>query len=127
MAYNYLGMVLQSIDQLEPAMDAYRKATQLNPRLYAAQENLVNASKNWEAEQYHLFSNLNPLEPPPDSIDLDESQISEMMVNVNPVPGWLYLDEKAFLLTGWVGNRNRITIIYSPYLIVGITLLVNVC
>jgi hypothetical protein len=25
----------------------------------------------------------------------------------NPIPGWLYLDEKAFLLTGWPGHRTR--------------------
>ena len=56
LAYNYLGLILQTLNQLEPAIDAYHKATELNPRFYAARKNLVEARISWEAEQYHLFS-----------------------------------------------------------------------
>src|SRR5690349_11629098 len=41
-AYNYLGLVLQTLGQLEPAIDVYLKAIQLNPRFYPARENLAN-------------------------------------------------------------------------------------
>ena len=32
MAYNYLGTILEELEQLEPAIDAYLKAIKLNPR-----------------------------------------------------------------------------------------------
>src|SRR6266498_240087 len=42
-AYNYLGMIFQTLDRLEPAIDSYIKAIQLDPRFYPARENLANA------------------------------------------------------------------------------------
>jgi tetratricopeptide (TPR) repeat protein len=42
-AYNYLGITLETAGQLEAALEAYLKATQLNPRYYPAQKNLKQA------------------------------------------------------------------------------------
>ena len=103
-AYNYLGLILQTSDQLELAIDSYIKAIQLNPRFYVARENLANARVSWEEEQYRLFSNLSSIETQETVIEFDESQIPE---NDEPIPQWLYMDEKAFLLVGWAGHRTR--------------------
>ncbi|MGB8981729.1 MAG: tetratricopeptide repeat protein, partial [Anaerolineales bacterium] len=109
-AYNYLGMVLQTLDRLEPAIDAYLKAIQLNPRFYPARENLANARVLWEEEQYLRVTN-----PVPDvneeesetNTEIDKSLVSEVVEGENPIPGWMYLDANAFLLIGWPGHRNR--------------------
>jgi tetratricopeptide (TPR) repeat protein len=109
-AYNYLGMILQTLDRLEPAIDAYLKAIQLNPRFYAARENLANARVRWEEEQYLRISNLVPdqiEEESEMSTEFDAAPDSEIAEGGNPVPGWVYLDANAFLLIGWAGYRNR--------------------
>jgi len=109
-AYNYLGMVLQTLDRLESAIDSYLKAIQLNPRFYAARENLANARVLWEEEQYLRMTNLAPEENEEESktnTEFDEAPDSEIVEDGNPVPGWVYLDANAFLLIGWAGHRNR--------------------
>jgi tetratricopeptide (TPR) repeat protein len=110
LAYNYLGMILEELEQLEPAIDAYLKAIQLNPRFYAARENLGNARVRFEEEQYLLVAAESQVERREEDetwIEWDESQVAEILETDNPIPGWLYLNEKAFLLTGWAGHRNR--------------------
>jgi tetratricopeptide (TPR) repeat protein len=105
-AYNYLGIVLTTLNQLESAIEAYLKAIQLNPRFWAARENLAYARKQLEAEQYHRAAQQSPdesLELSRASIEFDELPDSEIV----ELPGWMYLDEKAFLLNGWAGHRNR--------------------
>ncbi|MBC7876171.1 MAG: tetratricopeptide repeat protein [Anaerolineales bacterium] len=103
-AYNYLGLILQTANQLEFAIDAYIKAIQLNPRFYAARENLANARVAWEEEQYHLVTNLSPDNIQETSIEFDETKI---LVTNEPIPQWLYMDEKTFLLLGQPGHRTR--------------------
>ena len=103
-AYNYLGLILQTLDQLEPAIDSYLKAIQLNPRFYVARENLANARVRWEEEQYHIFSDLSPVEEQETITEFDESEIQE---GGEPIPQWLYMDKSAFLLPGWAGHRTR--------------------
>ncbi len=103
-AHNYLGLVFQTLDQLEPAIDSYFKAIQLNPRFYAARENLANARVFWEEEQYRLVANLNPDDTQELSMEFGEFQIP---VSNKPIPQWLYMDEKAFLLVGSAGHRTR--------------------
>lgn len=109
-AYNYLGMVLQTLDQLELAIDSYLKAIQLNPRFYPARENLANARVLWEEEQYLRVTNLasdQNEEKSETDIEVDGSLDSGIMEGENPIPGWMYLDANAFLLRGWPGYRNR--------------------
>lgn len=109
-AYNYLGMVLQTLDRRESAIDAYLKAIQLNPRFYPARENLANARVLWEEEQYLRVTNLVPdvnEEESEINTEIDEFLVSEVAEGENPVPGWMYLDANAFLLIGWPGHRNR--------------------
>jgi tetratricopeptide (TPR) repeat protein len=109
-AYNYLGLVLQTLDQLEPAIDSYLKAIQLNPRFYPARENLANARVLWEEEQYLRMTNMVPVENQEESEaheEIDESEDSEIVEGENPIPGWMYLDANAFLLPGWPGHRTR--------------------
>jgi len=110
MAYNYLGMILEELEQLEPAIDAYLKAIQLNPRLYAARENLGNARVRLEEEQYLLVAKESPIETQEEDetgIEWDEAEVAEILALDNPIPGWMYLDEKTFLLAGWAGHRTR--------------------
>jgi tetratricopeptide (TPR) repeat protein len=103
-AYNYLGLILQTLELIEAAIDSYLKAVQLNPRFHAARENLANARLSWEEEQYHLFSTLSPLETQEANVEFDETQI---LATDELLPQWLYMDEKSYLLVGWPGHRNR--------------------
>ena len=109
-AHNYLGMILQTLDQLEPAIDSYLKAIQLNPRFYPARENLANARVLWEEEQYLRMTNTasneneEAIEP---NTEFDEALDSEIVDGENSIPGWMYLDANAFLLPGWPGHRTR--------------------
>jgi|CXWL01.1.fsa_nt_gi tetratricopeptide (TPR) repeat protein len=102
-AHNYMGLILQTANQLELAIESYNKAIQLNPRFYAARENLANAKVAWEEEQYHVFSNLPPIEEH-EIIETDETKIP---ASDEPLPQWLYMNEKSFLLMGYPGYRNR--------------------
>ncbi|MBL8079204.1 MAG: tetratricopeptide repeat protein [Anaerolineales bacterium] len=102
-AHNYMGLILQIANQLELAIDSYVRAIKLNPRFYAARENLANARVAWEEEQYHLFSNLSPIEEQ-EIIETDTGKIPE---SDEPLPQWLYMNEKSFLLMGYPGYRNR--------------------
>lgn len=111
-AYNYLGMVLQMVDRLEPAIDSYLKAIELNPRFYPARENLANARVLWEEEQYLRVTNLvldaNEGESETNTeTEIDAFSELEIVDGENPIPGWIYLDANAFLLRGWPGYRNR--------------------
>lgn len=109
-AYNYLGLILQTLDQLEPAIEAYLKAVQFNPRFYAARENLANARVRWEEEQYLRMTNLVPNENEEQSVtnsEYEKSHDTEKVKDGFPVPGWVYLDANSFLLIGWPGYRNR--------------------
>jgi tetratricopeptide (TPR) repeat protein len=108
-AYNYLGLVLQTLDQLELAIDAYLKAIQLNPRFYPARENLANARVLWEEAQYLRMTNIvpNEKEDSETNSEVDGSVDSETIEGESPIPGWMYLDANAFLLIGWPGHRTR--------------------
>ena len=109
-AYNYFGMVLEELNQVEPAIDAYLKAIQLNPRFYAARENLSNARLRLEEEQYRQVAVQSGNEAQEEyemGPGSNESEVLENLENVPPVPGWVYLDEKGYLLTGWPGHRTR--------------------
>lgn len=109
-AHNYLGMILEGLNQLEPAIDSYLEAVRLNPRFYAARENLSNARVKLEEELYRQISMEKQAEVQEEKekvIDFDEFDISEMSDDDNPIPGWVYMDEKALLLVGWAGHRTR--------------------
>lgn len=117
-AYNYLGMIYEELTQLESAIDAYLESIRLNPRFYAARENLSNARLKQEEEQYRqvALENWEGMQEEHDSwfsgeneiiTDSDESQDLEIPEKNNSVPGWLYMDEKDFLLIGWPGHRTR--------------------
>jgi tetratricopeptide (TPR) repeat protein len=109
-AHNYLGMILETLDQLEPAITSYLKAMQLNPRFYAARENLANARVRLAEEQYLRAANRS-LDEIMEAIEtgrefhnnLDPEEENDGV----PVPGWWYLDANAFLLRGWAGHRTR--------------------
>ncbi len=103
-AYNYLGLILQTVDQFEPAIDSYLKAIELNPRFFAARKNLANARIRWEEEQYQTFSDSTPAEEQEINPEFDESEIQE---STEPIPQWLYMDKRSLLLVGWAGHRTR--------------------
>jgi tetratricopeptide (TPR) repeat protein len=107
-AHNYLGLILETLNQLEPAIDSYLNAIQLNPRFYAARENLANARVKLEEENYHLIAmERRNEEQETNTVEYNELEVLGILKDENPIPGWLYLDEKAFLLIGWPGYRNR--------------------
>ena len=115
-AYNYMGLIFEELGQLESAIAANLEATWLNPRFSAARQNLRNARVKLEKEHYHLAalenwegvqeegSLLDVAEITPDFEELPELHLPE---HVDPAPGWLYLDEAGFVLSGWPGHRNR--------------------
>jgi tetratricopeptide (TPR) repeat protein len=103
-AYNYLGLIYQTLGQLEQAIESYQRAVQLNPRFSAGYENLANAKECWQEEQYRLFSIAEPDESQEPTIELDESQIQE---STEPLPQWLYMDKSSYILMGWPGHRTR--------------------
>jgi len=103
-AYNYLGLILQTFEQLDPAIDSYLKAIKLNPRFYIARENLANARIRWEEEKYINFSDLSPIEEQETITEFDESEIED---GGEPIPQWLFMDKSAFLFPGWAGHRTR--------------------
>ncbi len=117
-AYNYLGMILEELEQVQPAIDAYLKAIELNPRFFAARENLANARLRLEEAEYRQAS-LEDMDRPakeeesrsPDEngviSEIDESQELDFSGDGNEVPGWVYMDEYTFLLSGWPGHRTR--------------------
>ncbi len=102
-AYNYLGLIFQTLEQLESAIESYRVAGQLNPRFFPARENLASAKVAWEKEQYQVFSNFIP----PEEQEIIKTDETKIPVSDNPIPQWLYMDEKSFLLIGYPGYRNR--------------------
>jgi len=115
-AYNYLGMILEELGQLETAIETYLKAIRLNPRFYAARENLGNARlkfeeelarqaalEDWDAAQEESWC----VEEAEISQSVAEPQDPEKPEKDNPIPVRLYLDEKAFMLVGWPGFRTR--------------------
>lgn len=102
LAYYDLGVIRHALDQFDPAIEAYLKAIQLNPRFYPARENLAEARLAWEIAQYRLFTHRSPEEG--EDIEYDESQ---MLVTTEPIPQWFYMDENAYLLPGWPGYRTR--------------------
>ncbi|KPL76887.1 hypothetical protein ADN00_09805 [Ornatilinea apprima] len=105
-AHNYLGLVLQSMGQLDAAIDAYASAILLNPRFSPARENLAQARAHWEEEQYHLFSTIALTDEQEASLASEEYLNAEVVESEEPLPGWYYLDEKACLITGWPGHRT---------------------
>lgn len=110
MAHNYLGIILEVMGQIEPAVKAYQKAVRFNPRYFPARENMVNALFRLEEEQYRQGTI-----PEEGKIQEEQELIAETdefpdipaSDGENPIPGWLYLDEKAYFLTGWAGHRIR--------------------
>jgi tetratricopeptide (TPR) repeat protein len=109
-AYNYLGMILETLSQLESAIAAYLKAIQLNSRFYAARENLANA-RVWLEEEKYLRAADPSLRELKDTGEVDarfdEILNSKTREDEFPIPGWWYLDADAFLLAGWPGHRTR--------------------
>ncbi len=110
LAHNYLGVMLEMLGQLEPAIEAYLKAIQFNPRFYPARDNLAEARVRLEAALYDKRG-LGEAEEAPEAEAMDgeisEAEIEEILQNDIPVPGWLFLDEKAYHLAGWAGHRTR--------------------
>ena len=106
-AYNYLGLILEFLDQVLPAIDAYRRATELNPRFSAAWQNLSNATTRAEEELY--FPDEEESSPEPEEVGqvLTESELLEHPAPDAPVLQWLYMDATAYHVTGWPGNRTR--------------------
>jgi tetratricopeptide (TPR) repeat protein len=101
-AYNYLGHILQTLGRWEDAIEAYRKAAQLNPRFSAARKNLADARLFWEQEQYRLTVGGQDELPEP-AIEFDQSRIE---TSDEPLPQWLYMDKTARLVPGWPGHRT---------------------
>ena len=99
-AYNDLGMLFEELGQLEPAEGAYLKAIHLNARYHPARGNLARVRRKLEEELYRQA----PIETVPD-FEIDPEW--EGSKDEDPVPGWVYMDEKAYLLPGWPGYRTR--------------------
>ena len=104
-AYNYQGLIFQTIGKIQLAIEAYSTATRLNPSLSAAWENLSYAE-----EQYLLGSKRS-------SEDIKELSEMEFVTSDSSsanqqdkqelIPGWNYLGGSAYLIPGTPGYRTR--------------------
>ncbi len=107
LAYNFLGLILQTAGQYEAAIIAYLEAIRLNPRRTAARENLASARILWEEEQYLLTRSLEAVEETggneTGAAALDPLEGAQIDTTT---PGWAYLDASTYFLTGWEGHRN---------------------
>jgi tetratricopeptide (TPR) repeat protein len=113
-AQNYRGMILEELEQLDDAIDAYHLAVQLDPEFKAARENLCCARLKWQAELFHVLSQKNIEEA---AIQLSGEEIFEMSLDDLPeldetferysggLPP-LFLDEITMVLSGWPGHRT---------------------
>jgi tetratricopeptide (TPR) repeat protein len=109
-AWNDLGMTLDEMEQTQPAIDAYLRAVQLNPRFYPARENLANARVKLDAEEAHRAAEENwEDEPGEEEIPLDLGDIQNLDADgwEGVIPDWTYMDETAYFLSGWPGHRTR--------------------
>jgi tetratricopeptide (TPR) repeat protein len=106
-AYNYLGLICEEMGRVDDAVESYLTAIRCNPRMWAARENLVNARIRQEGEQYHQADLLDADEVDYPEFTPEEIQAAEAEEEVVPMPGWYTLDEPAFWLRGWPGNRTR--------------------
>lgn len=105
-AHNYLGLIFLTLNQLEPAIDSFLKALDLNPRYSSARENLTYAREKKEEEQYHQIVKLGQDDMPETNLEFDKFDIPDCGDD-ELVLQWLYMDEEAYLLVGWAGYRNR--------------------
>jgi Tetratricopeptide repeat len=105
--WNYLGIIYDTLGDVELAIDAYIKAVQLDPDFAAGRQNLRNANVRLEGEQYHRAANLAPEETQALCAHVDQAHEAEIIESEEPIPGWYYLDETAYLLPGWPGYRTR--------------------
>jgi tetratricopeptide (TPR) repeat protein len=109
-AYNYLGLIYQTLNRLELAIEAYDKATQLNPRFVPAWENLSQAKKYLDQEKYFRAARrsseeireLSEMEFVMDCVDISDQVDSDDLI-----PGWYYLEASAIILPGTPGFRTR--------------------
>ena len=108
-AYNYLGLILEELGELASARKVYLKATQLNPQFYPAWTNLENTRIKEEEALYHQISQVHWDDAQDDEIfpALSDEEEREFLKDAKPIPGWLYTDEKAFLLRGYPGYRTH--------------------
>ncbi len=102
-AYNYLGLIFQTCGKLELAVDTYLNAVKLNPRFYAARQNLRDARVKLEDEQFRQAMMKTPPEESDFAMEMDESPWPEDVI----LPGWCYMNETAYFLPGWPGHRTR--------------------
>jgi tetratricopeptide (TPR) repeat protein len=147
-AYNYLGLILETLGDYASAEEAYLAAVRLNPRFANARTNLADARIRLEHEHFGQFVALDESAPGGDDetgsgagemddeyetaddgdTDADDTQGDDADTDDAggdpgsdagaaedddepddnlPAPGWLYLDETAVWLTGWLGHRIR--------------------
>jgi tetratricopeptide (TPR) repeat protein len=118
-AQNYRGMILEELERLEDAIDAYHTAVQLNAEFEAARENLYCARLKWEAALFHPLS----IEAPEhieeegaallagnEDVEMAWDDLPDMDETFARYSGGLppfFLDEKALILSGWPGYRTR--------------------
>ena len=109
-AYNYLGQVYEGLEKYRLAIDAYIKALRLTPQYPAARKNLAHARKMLEDEQFRQAAMEEEGEPGEEGKalpDFYETQDAVISKAGDVAPEWVYADEKAQVLSGWPGHRNR--------------------
>jgi tetratricopeptide (TPR) repeat protein len=106
-ARNYLGIIYDTLGQVELALEAYLTAAHLDPDFSAARKNLRNARVRREGEEYHRAANLTAEETEALCLHVDQADEADFIESGEPIPGWYYLDETAYLLSGWPGYRTR--------------------
>src|SRR5258708_1659736 len=109
-AHNYLGLIFEASGQIDSAVNAYLAAISSDACFYPARENLANARIKLEQQRYREMDlqNGEGTQGPKvgDAAILEFGDLRGPWKD-HPIPGWIYLDEKACILTGWPGHRTR--------------------
>lgn len=115
-AYTCLGSIYAELGRWEMAAEAFQEAIRLNPRCYDARQKLAAVNVQLEAELYRqavtqndveTADEIGPLKDEAELLDAGTGGSEADAEDGEPLPGWVYLGEKEFVLSGWPGHRNR--------------------
>jgi tetratricopeptide (TPR) repeat protein len=109
-AYTAYGLALTAVKQFDEAIEAFRKAIQLNPNYSDARTGLRNARVKQEEEQILADITAEPVdnvEVDRLSAEFDDKEFEKNQNELEDTPGWVYMNKDAQLVGGSTGYRNR--------------------
>jgi tetratricopeptide (TPR) repeat protein len=110
-AYNFYGLIMAEMGNLDSARDSFLVAVSLNRRFSAGWNNLRYVEEIIEEEKYiSIIEPQNSLsEPAMDASQVigDSDQEMGEFDRAALLPQWVYLNKHSLIIRGWPGHRNR--------------------